>query len=176
MEKRRSNFFFTFGLLMSFLALFLMNFSSPISALAANLTIKEGTPVALRLEKSINSDTVYVGDPVDLVVARDVKVNGKVVISQGTRTGGEVAFVEEKGLIGKPGKIMITVRSTTAVDGTEVPLRATVTREGKSKQTLAIILGIVLCLFILLMKGESAVIPAGYEIKAYVDYSVDISV
>ena len=173
---RKQKSLFSIGLFLSFWALFIMNFSSPISAIAANLTIKEGTPVALRLEQSINSEEVNVGDIVDLVVARDVKIEGTVVISQGTRALGEIASVEKKAAVGKPGKIMIAVKSTKAVDGTEVPLRATVSQEGKDKQTTALILGILLCFFLLFMKGEDAVVPAGSEVKAFVDYSTDVNI
>ncbi|MHA2260724.1 MAG: hypothetical protein ACXACO_22380 [Promethearchaeota archaeon] len=117
-----------------------------------------------------------VGDPVDLSVARDVDINGKVVIRQGTRATGEVVSVEKKGYVGKPGKIAIAVRSVTAVDGTEVRLRDTVTQEGKSKETTALLLGLIVCILLLLIKGESSIIPAGTEIKAYVDFPVDIKI
>lgn len=176
MKIRRSKVLFPFGLFISFWALLITNLCTPISAVAANITLREGTPVVLRLEKSIDSELANVGDPVDLVIARDVEIKGVVVIRQGTKGLGEVVSVEKKGAIGKPGKIMIAVKSTTAVDGTKVPLRATLSREGKSKETAALAVGILICILGLLIKGESAEIPAGTEIKAYVDLSVDITI
>lgn len=176
MKMRKSKVLFPLGLFISLLALLIMNFGTPISAVAGNIKLKEGTPVILKLAESVSSEVANVGDPVNLSIARDVEVEGKVVISEGTRARGEVVSVEKTGYIGKPGKIMIAARNTTAVDGTEVPLRDTVTREGKSKQTTALVLGLVVCTFLLFMKGESAEVPAGTEIKAYVDYSLDIKI
>jgi len=176
MKMRRSKVLFPLGLFISFWALLIINFSSPISAVAANITIKAGTPVILTVEKSIDSEVANVGDPVHLSVARDVEINGKVVINRGTRATGEVVSVEKKGYVGKPGKIAIAVRSATAVDGTEVRLRDTVTREGKSQQTTALLLGLIVCILLLFIKGESSIIPVGTEIKAYVDFPVDITI
>lgn len=177
MVIRKSKKLFSLGLFLSFWTMFIICFNYSGAALAANLTLKEGTPVILSLEKTINSNYARVGDPVDLVVTRDVRVNDKVVIEVGTHARGEVSAIERKGAIGKPGKVSIVVRSVKAVDDTDVPIRATLTREGKGKETTALLVGILLCIIgLFLIKGEHGVIQAGSEIKAYVDYTVEINV
>jgi len=171
---RRSKLLFTLGLVLSLWSMLLINFSFSATTIAEKVILRAGTPVILSLEKSISTDIANVGDPVDLVVIREVKVDGKTVIETGSSVRGEVSAVEKKGVIGKPGKISIAVKSVVGVDGKNVPLRATLTREGKGKETTALIVGLVLCILgLFLIKGEHGVITAGSEIKAYVDYDVE---
>ncbi len=59
------------------------------------------------------------------------------------------------------------VRHAIAVDDTRVPLRATLSQHGDEKVALSY----VLCPFI---KGTTAMIPAGTETKAYVDFDTKI--
>jgi len=177
MAIRKSKLLFALGLFCAFWSHVCYVFWYTATAIAAKLTLRSGTPVILSLEKSISTDTAIVGDPVDLIVIRDVKVDGKVVISTGTGARGEISAVENEGMIGKPGRISITVKSVTGVDGTHVPLRASLTREGKSKQTTSLLVGLLLCILgLFLIKGGKGLIQAGSEIKAYVDYDVEIDV
>jgi len=123
MAIRKSKLLFALGLFCAFWSMSVMCFGYTATAIAAKLTLRSGTPVILSLEKSISTDTAIVGDPVDLIVIRDVKVDGKVVISTGTGARGEISAVEKEGIIGKPGRISITVKSVTGVDGTGVPIK-----------------------------------------------------
>lgn len=174
---RKSKVLFTLGLFLSLWSMSFTNLGFTATAIAEKVILKAGTPVLLRMEKSIASDTAMVGDPVDLMVIREVKVDGKTVIETGSMARGEVSAVENRGAIGKPGKISIAVTSVGGVGGKNVSLRATLTREGKGKQTTAIIVGLVLCILgLFLIKGETGVIQAGSEIKAYVDFEVEFEV
>jgi len=177
MRIRKSKLFFTLGLICSFWSMSVMCFGYSAAALATTLTLKAGTPVLLRVEKSMTSTTAHVGDSVNLVVIRDVKIDDKIVISAGTLARGEISSVDREGAVGKPGKISIAVKSVTAVDGQDVLIRASLTQKGKSKQTTALLVGLILCLIgLLLIKGEGGTIRAGSEIKAYVDFDVEIDV
>lgn len=170
---------FALGLILSFWGMALTNFSLPASAayLALKVKLRAGTPVILRLPQSVNSETARVGDVVNFEAARDVEVDGKVVISRGALAMGTIASVEKRAIIGDPGKIMVSVQSVTAVDGTSVPIRATLSQEGKNKQVTALIVGILLCILgLFLIKGGEAVVPAGTEVKAYVDVDMEINV
>ena len=168
---------FTLGLILSFWALALTSFSLPATAAYAAVQVKlrAGTPVVLRLKQTISSKTARIGDPVMLEVARDVEVEGKVAIRQGTVANGTIASVGKSGIFGSPGKIMLTVQEVGAVDKTTVPLRGTVADEGSSKTALSIVL-FFLCFLALLMKGEDATVTAGSEVKAFVDADVEINI
>ncbi len=178
---RKCRALFMVGVVLSFWAMWLMNFSMPASAaytvLAGKVKLTSGTPVILRLPVSLNSATAKQGDPVAFEVARPVEVEGKVLIAQSAIATGEVSSVEKRGAIGEAAKIMVNLRSVKAVDGKEVPIRATLSQEGKNKQLTAILVGILLCILgLFLIKGGEAIVPAGTEVKAYVDMDVDIEV
>lgn len=178
---RRCKLLFTLGLVLSFWAMGLTNFSLPASAayayLAEKVKLTYGTPVILRLPVSINSSTARQGDTVTFEVARNVEVNGKVVISQGAFATGEVASVEKSAMLGAGGKLMVNLRSVKAVDGKQVPIRATLSQEGKDKVLTALLVGILLCILgLFLIKGGDAIVPSGTEVKAYVDVDVDIEI
>lgn len=174
---RRDKGIFTLGLILSFWALALTNFSLPATAAYASVQVKlrAGTPVVLRLTQTISSKTARVGDPVTFEVARDVKVDDKVVISQGTAANGTVAMVDKNGLFGSAGKISITVQNVAAVDETSVSLRGTVAEEGKSNAVVSILL-FIFCLFGFLIKGGDGVAGTGTEVKAFVDNDTVINI
>ena len=104
---RKSKVLFTLGLILSLWSMSLTNLGFAATAIAEKVILKSGTPVLLSVEKSISSDFAMVGDIVDLMVIREVKVDGKTVIETGTIARGEVSAVEKKGAIGKPGEISI---------------------------------------------------------------------
>lgn len=178
---RKCKVLFTLGLVLSFWAMGLTNFSlsaaAAYTALAGSVKLTSGTPVILRLPVSINSSTAKQGDIVTFEVARNVEVDGKVVIKQGAMATGEVASIEKKAMLGEGGKIMVNLRSVKAVDGKEVPIRATLSQEGKSKVVTALLVGLILCILgLFLIKGGDAIVPAGTEVKAYVDVDVNIDI
>lgn len=178
---RKGRALFTVGLVLSFWSMWLMNFSMPASAaytaIASKVKLPSGTPVVLRLPVSLNSATAKQGDQVTFEVARPVEVEGKVLIAQSAIATGEVSSVEKRGAIGEAAKIMVNLRSVKAVDGKEVPIRATLSQEGKNKQTTALLVGILLCILgLFLIKGGEAIVPAGTEVKAYVDIDVEIEI
>ena len=178
---RRGKLLFILGLVLSFWSMGLTNFSLPASAayaaLAGKVKLTSGTPVILRLSESINSSTARQGDTVTFEVARNVEVDGKVVISQGAYATGEVASVEKRAMLGEGGKLMVNLRSVKALDGQEVPIRATLSQEGKNKVVTALLVGLILCILgLFLIKGGDAIVPVGTEVKAYVDVNVDINI
>lgn len=138
--------------------------------------LRAGTVVALRLTETVDGKTKNVGDTVMLEVTREVKANGYIVIDVGTRAMGEVVKSTSATFFGKPGEIGIAIHRTEAVDGTPVPLRATLSRMGEDKYLLSIGVGLLLCGLGFLLKGEEGVIPVGAETKAYVDYNTEVAV
>jgi len=176
MKMRKSKVLFPLGLFLSFWALSIINLSLPASALVTTLKLRAGTPVILTLKESINSNTKYLGDSVNFEVARDVKVNGNIVIKKGTLAKGEVIAVSKSGVFGTAGKIQISIKNVTAIDGQSVLLRGSVAREGEGKVAMSILLFLVCFITIFFTKGNPGYIPAGSEVKAYVDQDIDINI
>lgn len=150
-----------------FLATALMQL--PLLCYAAEVMVKAGTPIPVRLEDAISSETATAGQSVRFTVTRDVAVDDKVVVSAGSEVVGEVTFSQKTGSLGKEGKVFLVVRYATAVDNTRLPLRANLSQEGDEKVALSW----MVCPFI---KGTSSMIPAGTETKAYVDYDTKVKV
>ena len=109
--------------------------------------VKAGVPVILRLTEEVSSKTKNVNENVAMEVARDVIVDGKIVIKAGTPASGTVSWAEKAGMLGKEGKIQITADSTKTVDGQKAQLRATVTNMGKSETVMSVIMSLLCSVF-----------------------------
>jgi len=138
--------------------------------------LKNGTPAIIRLTDTISSNSASMGSNVSFQVVGDVKVNGKVVIRAGEMGTAQVTASESNGILGQAGKLIISDFSTRAVDGSFVPLRATLTNEGKSKMGVSIVVSWLICPLFLLMKGGEAQVPAGTEKTVYVAADVDVAI
>lgn len=159
--------------------LLVIYFYLPKNSIAENpnaVVLKAGTPVNLRLTEEVSPKTKNVGDVIHFEVVGDVKVGNNVVVKAGAPAEGEVTILEKRAMLGRPDKIAFMVRSTQAVDGNRVPLRATLTREGQEKETSSLALGLFLCFLFLWQKGGTAEFPVGTEIRAYVDYDTNVDV
>ena len=139
------------------------------ASLSEEITIKAGTPVPIRLEETITSETATAGQSVRFSVTRNVEVDGVVVIEAGSRVDGEVTFSQHTGTLGKEGKIFVVVRYATSVIGTRIPLRASLSQTGDEKVALSW----MVCPFI---KGGSSELKANTETKAYVDYDTKLNI
>lgn len=139
--------------------------------------LRSGTLISLESSEEINSANAIAGQSIDFLVRNDISVNDKVVIRKGTIAKGLVQRVEKAKGIGKEGFVEIEIRSLPAVDGTEVFLTgAKIYEEGEDKQTLSIVLGVLVCLLFLIMKGKDGIIPKGYSIDARVGNDVMVEV
>lgn len=142
-----------------------------------SIKLPAGTSVPLETTQMISSESLQVGQMVDLRVTSDVKVEGKIVIPAGSIAKGLVNRADKPKAIGKQGSIEIQIKSVKAVDGQDIPLSGgTLFKEGEDKQTLAIVLGLLLCLLCLLIKGKDAVIPIGTSLTSNVASNSEIEV
>lgn len=136
-------------------------------------TLPEGTVIALRLAQDVSSEMTE-QTPVDLRVLRDVVVDGKVVVRTGWPARGAVATVKSSSSLGRAGKISMKLISAKAVDGQEILIRGSLDKEGDDKVTQTVLLGL-LCIPLLLLEGDDAMIPAGTEVRAYVEQDYEIN-
>ena len=156
--------------LMSLLILF-VSWSPPMPS----VVLKAGTNIPLETLSQITSQTVGVGQTIDFRVTRDVTAEGKVVIEAGSIAKGQVVRAKAPKGLGKPGFVEIKVTSVSAIDGQEVYLTGgNISEEGDDKSTIAIVLGVFLCILFLFKKGKDSVIPAGFGFNAQVATTVNI--
>ena len=85
---------------------------------------------------------------VDFRVKTDVKVDNKVVIAAGAIAKGQVVRGQKAKGLGK---------------------------EGDDQQTLAIVLGVFVCILFLFLKGKNATVPSGFQLNSSVASTVTIN-
>ena len=96
-----------------------------LAAAAQVLTLQDGTPVRLRLNRTISSATANVGETVDFEVTEPVINQNYVVIPKGAVALGRVTKVETKRRFGRAGALELSIDAVRLPDGRTIPLRAT---------------------------------------------------
>jgi hypothetical protein len=141
------------------------------------VVLNAGTNIPLETVSTIQSDLVTVGQTIDFRVKYDVKVDGKTVVAAGSMAKGQVMRAQKAKGLGKEGFFEIQIKSVTAIDGQEVFLTGgNVYQEGDDKQSLAIFLGVFVCILFLTMKGKNAQVPSGYQVNSSVATSMTIKI
>lgn len=82
-----------------------------IPLFAQEMSLPAGTEVILILTKDISSKVAERGDQIAFAVAKDVAVDGRVLIKQGADAKGSVIYAEKGGYMGHSGKLAIQVDS-----------------------------------------------------------------
>jgi hypothetical protein len=131
------------------------------------VTLPAGTSIPLETVSMIHSQFAMPGQIIDFRVRHDIRVDDKVVIPAGSIAKGQIMRAAPAKGLGKEGFVEVHIKSVTAVDGSEIYLTGgNLFQEGEDRQTLAILLGVLVCILFLTMKGKNAEIPAGYEVNA----------
>jgi len=133
----------------------------------AAIIVPAHTEMVLRLDEEIASDRARVGQTVAVSVARDVIVDGAVLIPRGAPGVGAVTFRTGKGAFGKSGKLDIELRSVE-VGGRSVPVvgRYHAAGDGRTGETIGTIIvgGVVAGAFV---TGHNAVFEEGRQFTAF---------
>jgi len=137
------------------------NVTNITAAPVNKVKIPAGTPVIIRSADTLNSKAIVSGSTVSFIVERDVKIDDKTVVRAGSDVQAHISYAKKRGMVGEPGVIQISDFVVNAVDGTFIPLRASIFSSGEDKSDTALLMGILLCLPFLMIKGGNAEIPAG---------------
>lgn len=138
------------------------------------LVLEDGTPVRLRLGRTVSSADAHVGDTVDFDVLEEIKVGDIVVVPKGSTAWATITEAEHKKRMGRGGKLNMNIDSVRLADGEKAALRAVKGGEGGG-HVGAMTGGIVATAlivwpaapFFLFMHGKDVSIPKGTEITAY---------
>ncbi len=142
----------------------------------SDFRLEDGTPIKLRLQRTISSSDAQVNDKVDFEVLEEVKVHGVAVISKGSVAWGTVTEAQSKRRMARGGKLDINIDDVRLFDGDKAALR-TVKEVKGGGHTGAMTAGIVVTSlivwpaapFFLFMHGKDIAIPKGTEITAYIN-------
>jgi hypothetical protein len=138
--------------------------------------VEDGTPVKLRLTRTISSADAQVNDRVDFEVLEEVKSGDTVIIPKGGIAWGTVTDAQPKRRMGRAGKLDIRIDNVRLVDGEKAPLRAVKESKGQDKKgtmtTGLVATGIIFfpaAPLFLLKHGEDITIPKDTQITAYIN-------
>jgi len=151
---------------------------------AKGFVLEDGTPVKLRINRTISSGDAHVGDTVDFEVLEDISVNGTLVIPKGGLAFATVTEAQAKRRMARGGKLDINIDYVKLVSSEKAALRAVKDMKGGG-HTGAMVGGMVATSlvffpaapFFLFMHGKDISIPKGTEVTAYVngDMKLDIA-
>lgn len=149
------------------------------------LQIPDGTPIEIEAPYTYRSIDFKPKDKISFRVVNPVNVNGVTVIDQGATATGRIDRAKRGGHWGKAGLFVWTMESVTAVDGSQVPVRAVSVRlrgdsKGAKVATQMIITGALMPLIapVALLhgfrRGKDAFIPAGKRYSIFVEGSAPV--
>jgi len=138
--------------------------------------LEDGTPVKLRIARTVSSADSRVGETVDFEVLEEIRVGNMLVIPKGGLALATITAAQAKRRMGHGGKLDINIDHVRLVDGEKAALRAVKTAHGGGHvgaMTGAIVATTILfwpaAPFFLFMHGNDITIPQGTEITAYVN-------
>jgi hypothetical protein len=135
--------------------------------------LPQGTRIRLRTLSQLSSKDNKVGDLVDLEVAEEILLDGRVVIPRGSSASGDVSLVKKKGMWGKSGKLEARVLSIT-VGGRRIPVRGQVGDKGDTGTAAVVGSILVLPLAGFFVTGTSAILPAGTGASATLENDLPV--
>ena len=120
-------------------------------------TLRNGTPIHMKLGKTISSATAHVGDSVDLQVTEDVILDGLAVIPRGAAAVGVVKEAEPRKRLGHGGKLAFSINTVRLRDNEEAAVRSFQESSGANNSAGGI------------LSSKDVVFAQGTEFTAYVD-------
>lgn len=141
--------------------------------------LEDGTPVKLRLARTISSADAKVNENVDFEVLEEIKVEDVIVIPRGALALATVTEAEPKKRMGRAGKLNVNIDTVRLSSGEKVALRAVKEVKGggnQGKMTGAIVATSLIfwpaAPLFLLVHGKDISIPKGTEITAYINGNI----
>ncbi len=140
------------------------------------IVLDDGTPVKLRLNRTLSSADAKTGDNIDFEVLEEVKVGDAVVIPKGSIALGTITDAEHKKRMARGGKLDIEIDYVKLADSEKAALRGV--KETKGGGHTGAMTGAIVATslvvwpaapFFLFMHGKDTTIPKGTEITAYVN-------
>jgi hypothetical protein len=151
---------------------------------AKGFVLEDGTPVKMRINRTVSSGDAHVGDTVDFEILEDISVNGTLVIPKNGLAFATVTQAQAKRRMARGGKLDINIDYVKLISSEKAALRAVKDMSGGG-HTGAMVGGMVATSlvffpaapFFLFMHGKDISIPKGTEITAYIngDMKLDIA-
>lgn len=148
------------------------------------LKLEDGTPVKIRLQRTLSSADTQTDERVDFDVLDEVKVADVVVIPKGSVAWGTVTAAQPKRRMGRGGKLDLNIDAVRLADGEKAALRGVKDVKGgghTGAMTGAMVATSLVVWpaapFFLFMHGKDITIPKGTELTVYIngDMKLDLA-
>ncbi len=145
-----------------------------VEAAAHDGVLHEGTPIRLKLNRTISSATEHEGDRVDFEVLDDVKAGDVLIVPHGATALATVTEAVPKRRMSKGGKLNVNIDFVRLPNGEKLSLRGV--QEGKGGGHTGAMTGAMVgtaivfwpaAPFFLLMHGKDVTVPQGHEVTVY---------
>jgi hypothetical protein len=144
--------------------------------------LEDGTPVKIRLQRTLSSADAQVDEQVDFDVLEEIKVGALTVIPKGSTAWGTVTAAQPKRRMGRGGKLDVNIDAVRLADGEKAALRGV--KDVKGGEHTGAMTGAIVATslivwpaapFFLFMHGKDITIPKGTELTVYVngDFAID---
>ena len=102
-------------------------------------TLRNNTPIHLKVLQTLSSTSTHLGDKVQLEVVDDVVVDGLLVIAKGAAAAGSVTEVSPKKRMGHGGVVGVSVSSVRLSNNTDGPARGYHEAKGADSTTATVL-------------------------------------
>jgi len=147
--------------------------SQQVPTAAPGIVIPARTRVQLSTVDPLDSRTVKQGQRFSLRVSEDVTVDSVAVIPRGTPAIGEVEAVSGKGMVGKPGRLVLRPLFIE-LSGERINLIGTSDEHGADATAGVAAGSLLLSAWGIFITGKSASVPAGSPVPARVRSDVSV--
>ena len=89
----------------------------------AQLTIKHGTFVTVRINQPLSSDRNQVGDAFSATLVKPLVVDGVILAERGQTIGGRVSEAQKAGRVEGTSRLGVQLTELTLADGQQVPIQ-----------------------------------------------------
>ena len=140
---------------------------APAPVAAAGFTLRNDTPVHVKLTKTISSATAHAGDVVEFEVLDNVLVEGVPVLTKGSTASGVISQAEPKKRFGRGGRLVFSIKSVSLADGEKATVRCYQEISGSPNTSSADSV-------VPLASGKDATVPQDTEFTVLVDGDVTL--
>jgi len=140
---------------------------APAPVAAAGFTLRNDTPVHVKLTKTISSATAHAGDVVEFEVLDNVLVEGVPVLTKGSTASGVISQAEPKKRFGRGGRLVFSIKSVSLADGEKATVRCYQEISGSPNTSSADSV-------VPLALGKDATVPQDTEFTVLVDGDVPL--
>jgi hypothetical protein len=143
---------------------------------AAGNVLRAGAPVPVALSEFLTTKgkRLKVGQRVQLEVAQDVLLNGRVVIPARSPVEGVLTEVRNKGMWGKSGGIHLHIKSVN-INGTNIRLKGDMDSRGETGTAGVVGAIVVLPVAGFFVTGTSAEMPLNMPGRAFLDQDIALA-